>query len=142
MTIIPGFRLWIPFFIAAAAGMAQLIPVGQPIPRTSKPPVVFVNGLQNICANSSFSNTFAIGDQIVQANGEPSVFFDNCSVPGNPSIETLGAAFGSFLAGLKYDDGSPVQLVDVVAHSMGGLIVRSYLTGKQEAEGVFNPPPA
>ncbi len=141
MTLALGSRAIITFLIAASAGTAQLIPVGQPIPHTGKLPVVFVNGLQLNCG-SSFSNTFGIGDQILQANGEASVFFDNCTVPGSPSIETLGSAFGTFLAGLKYDDGSRVQLVDVVAHSMGGLIVRSYLSGKQDTEGAFNPPPA
>ena len=69
---------------------------------------------------------------MLQTNGEASVFFDNCSVPDKPSIEKLGAAFGAFLAGLKYTDGTPVGAVDVVAHSMGGLIVRSYLSGKQD----------
>ncbi len=33
-----------------------------------------------------------------------------------------------------------VPQVDVVTHSMGGLILRSYLSGKQSASGVFNPP--
>jgi uncharacterized protein (TIGR03437 family) len=141
MTIAQGSRVSVPFFIAAATGLAQLIPVGQPIPRTGKPPVVFLNGLQNGCANSSFSSAFAVADQIVQANGEASVFFDNCTVSGSPSIEKLGASFGTLLSGLTYTDGSHVDLVDVVAHSMGGLIVRSYLAGKQETEGAFNPPP-
>ena len=27
--------------------LAQLIPAGQPVPRTAKPPVIFVNGYQN-----------------------------------------------------------------------------------------------
>ena len=31
--------------------------------------------------------------------------------------------------------------MDVVGYSMGGLIVRSYLSGKQEAQGQFTPPP-
>jgi hypothetical protein len=33
-----------------------------------------------------------------------------------------------------------VDLVDSVAHSMGGLIVRSYRSGKGSAAGVFTPP--
>jgi uncharacterized protein (TIGR03437 family) len=52
----------------------------------------------------------------------------------------MGMAFGAFLSGLRYEDGQPVDLVDTIAHSMGGLIVRSYLSGKQSAAGVFNPP--
>jgi len=49
-------------------------------------------------------------------------------------------AFGSFLAGLRYEDGQAVDQVDIVAHSMGGLVLRSYLSGKQNAAGVFQPP--
>jgi len=119
---------------------AQLIAPGQPIPRTTNPPVVFLNGYQNDCSGSSFAGTFGIADQVLQANGLVSLFFDNCTVSGKPSIEKLGTAFTQFLAGLKYSDGSPVDTVDLVAHSMGGLIVRSYLSGKQEQEGLFSPP--
>ena len=32
--------------------------------------------------------------------------------------------------------------MDVVAHSMGGLVLRCYLSGKQNAAGVFQPPAA
>ncbi len=76
----------------------------------------------------------------MQSNGEASVFFDNCNYPNRPSIEDLGTQFGIFLANLRYDDGSAVPQVDVIAHSLGGLIVRSYLAGKQDAAGSFSPP--
>jgi len=110
------------------------------VPRTSKLPVVFINGFQNVCAGSSFSNTFGSADQVLQANGEVSLFFDICSVPGTPTIEDLGAALGGFVTGLRYIDGQPVDQVDVVAHSMGGLVLRSYLSGKQNTAGSFAPP--
>lgn len=113
-----------------------------PVPRTAKPPVVFVNGYQSDCGSSSFAGTFGMADQILQSNGQASLFFDNCSIPNRPTIETLGDSFGSFLSQLKYQDGQPVELVDVVAHSMGGLIVRSYLSGKQSTSGSFAPPAA
>jgi uncharacterized protein (TIGR03437 family) len=119
---------------------AQLIPAGTPVPRTPLPAVVFLNGHQNDCTNAPFFNTFGIADQVLQSNGQVSLFFNNCSVPGDPSIEALGSAFGAFLSGLRYEDGQPVETVDVVAHSMGGLIVRSYLSGKQETAGAFSPP--
>ena len=69
-----------------------------------------------------------------------SLFFDNCAFPGYPRIEELGNKFGEFIGGLRYQNGEPVGDVDVVAHSMGGLILRSYLSGKQPQEGVFLPP--
>lgn len=124
----------------AFSAFAQLIPPGTPVPRTPKLPVVFINGFQDVCAGASFSGTFGSADQVLQANGGVSVFFDICSVPGNASIEDLGAALGSFLSGLRYTDGQPVDLVDVVTHSMGGLVLRSYLNGKQNTAGAFRPP--
>ena len=128
------------YFLSANSVFAQLISPGTPVPRTGKLPVVFLNGYQNDCTGSSFASTFGTADQVLAANGEASIFFDNCTVAGKPPIEMLGDAFGSFLAGLRYVDGQPVDIVDVVAHSMGGLIVRSYLSGKQTASGVFHSP--
>jgi uncharacterized protein (TIGR03437 family) len=127
--------------LSALSATAQLSPAGKPVPRTAKLPVVFLNGYQRDCSNASFADTFGIADQVLQSNGQVSLFFNNCSVPGSPDIETLGAAFGAFLSSLRYEDGQPVDLVDCVMHSMGGLIVRSYLSGKQSTPGVFNPPP-
>jgi uncharacterized protein (TIGR03437 family) len=110
-------------------------------------PVVFVDGYQFGCTgDSSFSSNFGSADKILQASNLVTVYFDNCAPPSSPGapMETLGGAFGQFLASLRYVDGSAVRQVDVVAHSMGGLIVRSYLAGKQVtsagAPAVFNPP--
>ena len=79
---------------------------------------------------------------MLQSKNRVSLFFDNCSFGGllsKPSIEELGNNLKSYLAALRYADGSAVPIVDVVAHSMGGLIVRSYLAGKQP-DGTYNPP--
>jgi uncharacterized protein (TIGR03437 family) len=123
---------------------AQLIPTGQPIPKGANLPVVFVNGYQLGCPNgpASFSGTFGNADKVLQANQIVSVFFDICTVPNNPSIEALGAALGQFLGALKYTDGTPVAQTDVVAHSMGGLVVRSYLAGKKDVTPASFAPPA
>jgi uncharacterized protein (TIGR03437 family) len=124
----------------ASGVFAQLLPPGTPVPRTSKPPVVFMNGFQSLCATESFSGTFGNADQILQANGEASMFFDTCNQPQTASIEDLGVAFGNFLASWKFTDGQPVTQFDVVAHSLGGLVLRSYLAGKQNSSGAFQPP--
>jgi uncharacterized protein (TIGR03437 family) len=131
-----------PALVALWAGslFGQLIQPGAPVPKKDKPPVVFLNGYQSDCSSASFSDTFGTADQILQSNGEVSLFFNNCSFPGKPAIEDLGSFFGTFLGGLKYDDGTAVNTVDVVAHSLGGLIVRSYLSGKQTTAGLFQPP--
>ncbi|PYT24908.1 MAG: hypothetical protein DMG57_27015 [Acidobacteria bacterium] len=130
------------WLLGAGGLFAQVIAPGQPVPHTTSPPVVFVSGYQNDCSGSSFANMFGIADHVLHANGNVILYFDNCTVAGKPSTEKLGEAFGAFLAALKYDDGSALNLVDVVAHSMGGLIVRSYLSGKQEQDGAFSPPAA
>jgi uncharacterized protein (TIGR03437 family) len=127
-------------FLTVIAARAQLIPSGSPVPVTAKPPIVFLNGYQSDCSGSQFSSTYGIFDQLFQATGRVSLFFDNCAYSGKPPIEELGSDFATYLASLKHTDGTPVTEVDVVAHSMGGLIVRCYLSGKQTTSGVFQPP--
>src|SRR5580698_675997 len=125
-----------------SAAQAQLIPSGTPVPITALPPVVFSNGYQFEGCPTTFAGTFGIADQVLQSNGEVSLFFNTCSLPGTASIEDLGASFGTFLTGLQYTNGQPVETVDVVTHSMGGLVLRSYLSGKQNSHPVFQPPAA
>jgi uncharacterized protein (TIGR03437 family) len=106
------------------------------------PPVLLLDGWQfsltSSCPMSSTSSgtfdnlqSYLLGSP----NFVPVVyFFENCTECPNCSIEQLGADLGTFLNSL------PVPQVDVVAHSMGGLIVRSYLSGKQSASGALGPP--
>ncbi len=119
---------------------AQLITNTKAIPRTGKPPVVFLNGHETDCGSVTFQKSFGIADEVLQANSRASLFFNNCNIPGSPSIEKLGDAFSAYVNGLTYADGQSVGNVDVVGYSMGGLIVRSYLSGKQEAQATFAPP--
>jgi uncharacterized protein (TIGR03437 family) len=117
--------------ILAPAAFGQLV-APNAIPKSANPPVIFVNGYQATCP-SDFKGTFGNGDAVLAASGIASVFFDNCTVTGaagKPSIEQLAAGFAAFLAGLQYTDGTSVAQADVVAHSMGGLLVRAYLAGK------------
>jgi len=98
------------------------------------PPVVLLNGFQLQCPGSSFS-TFGGLERLL---GTAVYFFDNCECP-NCTIEELAEDFGQALNLIRYDNGELVPRVDVVAHSMGGLIVRAYLAGKQAASGAFSP---
>ena len=92
-----------------------------------------MNGFELNCATSTFSKSFGVADQVLQNAGKKTYFFDYCSVFGvNSSIEDLGDSFGKFLNGLGEDQ------VDVIAYSTGGLILRSYLSGK--SSGTFHPP--
>ncbi len=107
-----------------------------------RPPVVLVNGFQIGCdPTATSSSTFGNLEQYLTQDGAAVYFFNNCQDSG-ASIETLGQDFGRYLASLKNLDGASVGTVDVVAHSMGGLIVRCYLAGKQNTAGLFQPPSA
>ncbi len=133
------------FFLLPFIAGAQLV-TPTTIPNGTVP-VVFLNGYQLGCiGDTGFSANFDNADKVLQASGLVSVYFDNCTVTGGPSIETLGAAFGTFLGSLRYVNGTAVPLVDVVGHSMGGLIVRAYLSGKQPVTAgtaaTFTPPAA
>jgi uncharacterized protein (TIGR03437 family) len=135
-------RLAILFIFPCIAGAQMVAPTAVPVGTV---PVVFLDGYQLGCTgDSSFQANFGNADTVLQASNLVTLYFDNCSVPNVPPIETLGAAFGQFLASLTYTNGTPVPLVDVVAHSMGGLIVRAYLSGMQVAAAgtpaTFNPP--
>ena len=112
---------------------------------STRPPVVLVNGwmtgFTGGCPFSTISTTFGnLAPYLVQ-DGVPVVYlFDNCAVDqGNDTIETLGADLGAFLNTIKYDSGAQVPQIDLVAHSMGGLIARAYLAGIQPNQ-TFQPP--
>jgi uncharacterized protein (TIGR03437 family) len=132
-----GRFLW--FLIAVSAG-AQTVPKS-----ATRPPVVLLNGwvtgYVNSCpAAADSTSTFGNLAKYLISDGVPVVyFFDNCRVDPNATIEALGNDLAAFLAGIKYDDGSLVPQVDIVAHSMGGLIARSYLAGLQ-TNGSLAPP--
>ena len=111
----------------------------------TRPPVVLLNGwetgITNSCpVSSGAAATFGNLPAYLLADGVPAVyFFDNCAQDPNQPIETLGNDFGKFLNTITYDNGQQVPQIDVVAFSMGGLIVRAYLAGLQ-ANGALTPP--
>jgi uncharacterized protein (TIGR03437 family) len=127
-----------------AAIQLTVAPFARPETSSATPPVVLLDGIQLSLDGScpipqDSTGTFGNLQAYLQAapNNVPNVyFFENCTECPECSIEELGAELAAFLNGL------PVPQVDVIAHSMGGLIVRSYLAGKSAASGVFNPPPA
>jgi hypothetical protein len=137
-------------FTVVLAPMAT-VPTG-----ASRPPVILLNGYQlpnslqeviagDTCPMSLTSppskGTFgSLESSLLDSDGVPAVyFFDNCVEGANRPIEELGATLEQVLNSIFYDSGEPVPQVDLVAHSMGGLIVRSYLAGLQ-AGGALTPP--
>jgi uncharacterized protein (TIGR03437 family) len=117
------WRLLIPVF-AACAAFAQ------------RPPVVLVDGYHIFCESGNLVSDFDFGEleQRLRAEGVSVTMLATCSFAGKPSIEDLGNALGAAIRNLN------VPQVDIVTHSLGGLMVRAYFSGKQNLSGQFQPP--
>ena len=123
----------------------------QPVPSNSTvPPVVLLNGWQrwgvglnglSTCPTSTPEETFGqLRSELMNQNNVPVVYwFDNCVEDLNGPIEDLGNILGDVLNLIRYTNGTLVPEVDLVSHSMGGLIVRAYLAGMQSGYS-FAPP--
>jgi uncharacterized protein (TIGR03437 family) len=117
-------------------------------PSSTRPPVVLLNGwltgFTNSCPIATTSaTTFGNLAQYLVSDGVPVVYlFDNCVEDAGNTIEALGADLGAFLNTIKYDSGAQVPQIDLVAHSMGGLIARAYLAGIQANQSQTFLPPA
>jgi uncharacterized protein (TIGR03437 family) len=111
---------------------------------SSLPPVVLLNGFKLVCSASQPSSTFGLMPSLLSSEV---LFFDNCvECSDDCSIDQLGDSFAQFLSRWRLADGTPVTQFDAVAYSMGGLILRSYLTGKvpelnEPTRALFFPPP-
>jgi uncharacterized protein (TIGR03437 family) len=118
----------------------QTVPTG-----STRAPVVLLNGwiggYTGTCTISSSSSvTFGNLAQYLVSDVVPIVYlFDNCAEDANGSIEQLGIDLNTFLNSITYSDGTPVTQIDLVAHSIGGLIVRAYLEGLQTNESYLPP---
>jgi uncharacterized protein (TIGR03437 family) len=114
---------------------------------STRPPVVLLNGwltgFNGTCPIATTSaTTFGNLAQYLVQDGVPVVYlFDNCAVDQGNTIEALGADLGKFLNSIKYDSGAQVPQIDLVAHSMGGLIARAYLAGIQPNQTFLPPAP-
>ena len=99
-------------------------------------PVVLVDGYHLLCQRDNLSSSHDFGEleNRLKSQGRSTTFFATCAAVGKPSIEDLGVALGKTIRDLN------VPQVDLISHSMGGLIVRSYLSGKQSSGAVFTPP--
>jgi len=126
--------------LAVVVKPRQAVPTG-----ASRPPVVLLNGWEsgftNSCpVSSSSSDTFGNLAQYLVSDGVPIVYlFDNCVEGPNDTVETLATDLATFLTSIKYESGAQVPQVDLVCHSMGGLIARAYLAGLQP-DGSITPP--
>lgn len=145
-------------FLAFLGGCAPLLSAEvqatpeSPLSGSTQPPVVLLNGLQlpdsigdillgRACSVSTgkppSSGTFGNLEPLLKAQGFQVLFFDNCAECPGKTIEECGVALGRFLERHSREPGAAEEF-DLVAHSMGGLIIRSWLAGKS-ASG-FAPP--
>ena len=116
-----------------------------PLHEDDPPPVVVVNGFSitglttgECPLSEDTTGTFGRLEEFLTADGRPVIFFDNCRF-GVPVIEVLGQELGNVIASMQGDKSGPVP-VDVIGFSMGALVVRAYLAGKQVEPGAFLPP--
>ena len=128
------------------ADLTVVVHPRQAVPSSAnRPPVVLLNGwisgFTGACPiAASSSDTFGNLASYLVADGVPDVYlFDNCVEDPAGAIEVLGNDLGAFLNTIKYDTGAQVPQIDLVAHSMGGLIVRAYLAGLQQ-DATLAPP--
>jgi uncharacterized protein (TIGR03437 family) len=128
----------------ADIGLVVYPPVTVPTGST-RPPVVLLNGWElgwsGTCPVATTSQTdFGNLAQYLVSDGVPVVYlFDNCAQDAGQPIETLAGDLNTFLNNIKYDDGTQVPQIDLVAHSMGGLIARAYLEGLQTNDTYLPP---
>lgn len=103
-------------------------------------PVFLLNGFQTPpCETVTVESSFNQLPERLRALGREVHFFNNCSVPASPgntrpTMEEMATALGQRIAALN------APQVDVVAASLGGLILRTYLAGRQSGQGGFSPP--
>ncbi len=108
-----------------------------------RPPVILLNGWQvsltgDCPVSPNSSSTYGDLETTLTAGGASQViFFDNCVEDPKGKIEDLGNRLGDAIQMVLSNSGA--TQVDLVSHSMGGLIVRGYLSGVQ-ANGDVLPP--
>lgn len=115
-----------------------------PFASSARVPAILLNGWQISCVGTGSTvadsqDTFGQLAPLLQQDGVPVLFFNNCAY-GDITIEQLATQLNSYIVSLRYTDGTPVAQVDLVTHSMGGLIARAYLSGKSQVSGTFAPP--
>ncbi len=100
-------------------------------------PVVLVNGYQSDCgASARIEEVFGRLPELLESEGWRVYYFNHCevkSLSGQPTIEEIGEALGNFA------EEAGLEEFDAVGYSMGGLVLRTYLAGKQ-ADGGWRPP--
>ncbi len=107
----------------------------------ARPPVILVDGWYPNCVTAARNSTSSFGrlEDYLKLEGVDTHYFRPCSVeaksdPSRATIEEVGQALASAITELR------APKVDLVGYSMGCLVIRCFLSGKQNESGSFNPP--
>jgi pimeloyl-ACP methyl ester carboxylesterase len=130
-------------FAVCAAAQERLHDAPAPVPASIHPPAVLLNGYQlhvpgGACPVRPSASAFGRLQELLEAEGRPVLYFDNCRECPNASIEDCARALQRFLEAQRTVTGEPVREFDLIGHSKGGLIARAYLAG-MFSDGWFPP---
>lgn len=133
-------RLVLALAFAAIAAWAQ---DPAPLPASIHPPAVLLNGYQlrapgGACPVRPSNSGFGRLEELLEAEGRPVLYFDNCRECPSGSIEECARGLQRFLEAQRTVTGEPVREFDLIGFSMGGLVARAYLAG-MFPEGWFPP---
>jgi pimeloyl-ACP methyl ester carboxylesterase len=118
----------------------------QPLPLRANLPVILVTGHDAVCPSEEsgeipfYELTFGTLHNVLATNNRTVLHFNVCAPGARPQIEEIAARLARMVDQLRFEDGTPVQQVDMVAHSMGGLVARAWLSGKQANGAPFAEP--
>ncbi len=111
----------------------------------SPAPVILVDGWYPKCVTAPRNSTSTFGQLEAKLNslGIATQYLRPCSVPATPgfpraSFEDLAQALGVLID--QTMQATKATQVDVIGFSTGSPVIRAYLSGKQNAPGVFQPP--
>ncbi len=151
-------RLSSPVRVVAAAGVALLVALGASACEPPRAPakdhaIIFVHGYSALGAGNDCNGNFGSLKTALRANGftGPMVtvgYYDsdrNCdvnlrswgSIDNSTSWKDLSKVFSKYVYETYTKKGVPV---DLVGHSMGGLMTRGAVQGAQARESGFSPP--
>ncbi|MBP2400816.1 esterase/lipase family protein [Streptomyces syringium] len=128
--MLPAIR-W-PNLIAAFAVLAACLvaatvtgPAASAQDRLRNRPIIYVHGYNS--GPGVWSGTKSYAQSMGYADAELFTFDYSKLTPGNTRIEQLAERLREFIDGHQLLNKSPDGKVDIVGHSMGGLVARSYL---------------
>ncbi|MBO8200964.1 alpha/beta fold hydrolase [Streptomyces smyrnaeus] len=123
------FRALLALAVLLASALTLPAASAQPNQRHAHRPIIFVHGYKS---NSGvWDSMVSYAERYGYKSDELYRFDYRNKTPGNTSITTLGRDLRDFIKDRERNilGKSPDGKVDIIAHSMGGLVARAYLKG-------------